>query len=89
MPTMEVDIWDATISLAPGQDPYWYWQVTSWEYVNITIIPISSNGDVQISNLRVTSDPQGSRTWHFTLTNNTDETLSCFLTATVPHDSVD
>lgn len=88
MPTMEVDINDATISLDPGASS-WHWGISAWEYVNITIIPISSNGDVQLSNLRVTSDPQGNRMERFTLTNNTKNTLSCFLTATVPHDDVD
>ncbi len=87
MPTMEVTIFDATVLLPPGVSG-WTWPVSKWEYVNITVIPISSNGNVQLYGLGATSDPESNRSEYFTLQNHTNDELWCFLTATVPHDSV-
>ncbi|MGF6598832.1 hypothetical protein P3T23_003549 [Paraburkholderia sp. GAS448] len=88
MPTMEVDVFDGVITANPGAQS-WSWQAFSWEYIGLTIIPISSNGSVQITSQGVSSDPNGTRTLFFDTQNNTNDNLSCFVTLTLPHDSVD
>lgn len=88
MPTMEVDVRDAKITLQPGSQN-WTWQAFPWEYLGLTIIPLSSNASVQITSQGVTSDPSASRTLFFNTLNNTDSPLDCFVTLTLPHDDVD
>lgn len=87
MPQMEVDVSDAIVTLRPGAQA-WTWRAFPWEYLSLTVIPISSNGSVQITSQGVSSDPSGTRTLFFTTLNNTNDRLSCFLTLTLPHDDV-
>jgi hypothetical protein len=87
MPTMQVDINDTFMGSIPPGPNFWEWPI-SWEYVNLTVIPISSNGNVQITQEVVTSDPSSNRTLFYNFNNNTGIPLDCFATLTLPHDSV-
>ena len=87
MPTMEVDIIDTFMGgIGPGTN-FWHWPI-NWEYVNLSVIPISSNGDVEVTRVHITSDPGGHRDLHYDFQNNTGNNLDCFATLTLPHDSV-
>jgi hypothetical protein len=88
MPTMEVDIIDTFMGSIPPGPNYWHWPI-NWEYVNLTVIPISSNGNIEVTNEFVTSDPSGNRMLHYYFNNNTGINLDCFATLTLPHDDVD
>jgi len=55
----------------------------------LTVIPISSNGNIEVTNEFVTSDPSGNRMLHYYFNNNTGINLDCFATLTLPHDDVD
>jgi hypothetical protein len=89
MPQMEVIAVDTFVpNVSPGSQGDWFWPI-NWEYLSLTVIPISSNGDVQITSQRATSDPGSNRAVHFEWQNNTNETLACFLTLTLPAASVD
>jgi hypothetical protein len=87
MPTMEVDIVDTFMGSVPPGPNFWQWPI-NWEYVNLTVIPISSNGNVTVTNVFVTSDPGGHRLLHYNFNNNSGVPLDCFATLTLPHDSV-
>jgi hypothetical protein len=87
MPTMQVDVNDTFMPGVPPGSNYWYWPI-NWEYVSLTVIPISSNGSVELTSQVVTSDPAQNRTLHYTFQNYTGEPLDCFATLTLPHDSV-
>jgi hypothetical protein len=87
MPTMEVDVQDTWMGgTSPGLN-FWHWPL-NWEYISLTVIPISSNGDVEVTRVHVTSDPGSHRDLHYEFKNDTNEPLDCFATLTLPHDSV-
>ncbi len=88
MPQMEVVIVDTFVPSLPPGDQWWVWGI-GWEYVNSTLIPISSNGSVWISFQWVTSDPGQNRTLNAILHNDTSTPLDCFWTLTLPASSVD
>jgi hypothetical protein len=88
MPTMEVDIVDTFMRAVPPGPNFWQWPI-NWEYVNLTVIPISSNGNVTVTSVFVTSDPGSHRLLHYNFNNNSGTPLDCFATLTLPHDSVD
>jgi hypothetical protein len=84
MPQMEVIITDAFIpNVSPGPQGDWFWP-NAWEYVSLTVIPISSNGDMEITRVHATSDAGSNRDVHFEWQNNTGTPLDCFLTLTTP-----
>jgi hypothetical protein len=88
--SMEVDVYDGVIT-APGgagSTSSWTWWITDWEYVSLTIIPLSTNASVQIISQGVSSDPAGKRTLFFTVLNNTNNDTLCFITVTIPASSV-
>ena len=88
MPKMEVIAVDTHISgLSPGAH-WWVWPI-NWEYLNSTLIPISSNGNVRITSQWVTSDAASNRTLNAILQNNSNSPLDCFWTLTLPASSVD
>lgn len=87
MPTMQVDVIDTFMPSIPPGANFWQWPI-NWEYVNLTVIPISSNGDVELTSVRITSDPAGNRDLLYVFQNNTGDNLDCFATLTLPHDSV-
>lgn len=87
MPNMQVDVVDTFMgSIGPGMN-YWYWPI-AWEYLSLTVIPISSNGDVAVTKLHVTSDPSSHRVLHYDFNNSTGIELNCFATLTTPADPV-
>jgi len=84
MPQMEVIVIDAFIpNVSPGPQRGWYWPI-SWEYLSLTVIPISSNGDMEITREHATSDAGQHRAVLFDWQNNTGSPLDCFLTLTLP-----
>jgi len=85
--SMEVVVHDAKITVEPGASG-WSWKVAAWEYLGLTIIPISSNGDVRITGQWVISDPSSNRLLQFNVLNNTSNRLDCFVTVTLPAKSV-
>jgi hypothetical protein len=89
MPQMEVIAIDAFVSqFPPGAAQEWYWPI-AWEYLSLTVIPISSNGNVQITSQWASSDPAQNRAVNWWWQNNTGDFLDCFLTLTLPASSVD
>jgi hypothetical protein len=88
MPTMQVDIIDTFMGSIPPGDNFWHWPI-NWEYVSLTVIPISGNGDVTVTEVKITSDPGQHRDLHYSFRNNSVVPLDCFATLTLPHDSVD
>ncbi|SDI55129.1 hypothetical protein SAMN04487926_11913 [Paraburkholderia steynii] len=85
---MEVDVYDTYMPNIPPGPNYWVWPI-NWEYVNLTVIPISTDGAVGITgDLWVTSDAAGNRLLHYNFQNYTQVNLDCFATLTVPNDSV-
>jgi len=85
MPQMEVIAIDGFVTVGPGPS-WWTWGI-SWEYLSLTAIPISSNGNVQITSQWATSDPSQNRAVGFQLQNNTNDNLDCFVTLTLPASS--
>ncbi len=88
MPQMEVIAVDTFVSSFPPGGQTWFWPI-NWEYLGLTVIPISSNGNVQITSQLATSDPAQNRAVVFNWQNNSGENLDCFLTLTLPASSVD
>jgi len=88
---MEVIAIDTFVhNYAPGGSQFiWTWPTSNWEYLSLTAIPISSNGDVQITNQRATSDASQNRVVAFQLINNSPTNLDIFITLTLPAASVD
>ena len=85
---MEVIAIDTFVSQFPPGSQAWFWPI-NWEYLSLTVIPISSNGNVQITSQSATSDPGSNRAVNFNWQNNTADNLDCFLTLTLPASSVD
>jgi hypothetical protein len=89
MPQMEVVAVDTFVSqFPPFAQQTWSWPI-AWEYLSLTVIPISSNGNVQITSQWATSDAASNRAVVFNWQNNTGDPLDCFITLTLPASSVD
>jgi hypothetical protein len=75
-------ITDAFIpNVPPGPQGGWFWPNPS-EYVSLTVIPISSNGDMEITRVHATSDAGSNNSVNFEWQNNTGTPLNCILTLT-------
>jgi hypothetical protein len=85
MATMEVDVYDAYLLLTGTMG--WIWAI-NWEYISLTVIPISSNAKVRLKDQYVSSDPASNRQINFALEEPSNATIACFATLTLPHDSV-
>jgi len=89
MPQMEVIAVDTFVPRFPAHAiQQWHWPL-GWEYLSLTAIPISSNGNIQITSQWATSDAGSHRAVNWVWQNNTGDDLDCFVTLTLPAASVD
>ena len=86
MPQMEVVVIDTTITVDRDVSD-WVWQI-NWEYLSLTIIPISSNGEVQITDQWVGADAGNVRRVHYRVKKTTPGRCVCLATMTFPAQSV-
>ena len=87
MTTMQVDVFDSVLSTIPPGPTFWSWPI-DWEYLSLTLIPTSANGNVMLESVSVSSTSVGERSLNFTVQNNTSDKLDRFVTLTLPHNPV-